>query len=117
MTADRGRAFARRARRTRAARAAAAALALGALAGCGTSELFGTYDLPESPEVANAPWPRLADTRIPPPPGTFGPGYPDPAEGVAVVSDLSGVADRSAERASALGQPVISEQGLRRLGR
>lgn len=112
MTADRGRDG-----RVRARRAGIAALALGLLTGCGTSELFGTYDLPESPDVAAAPWPRLVDTPTPLPQGSFGPGFPDPAQGVAVVSDLSAVAAVSAERAALLGQPVISEEGLRRLNR
>ncbi|MDT8344841.1 MAG: hypothetical protein RQ752_10465 [Thermohalobaculum sp.] len=117
MTADRGRAGLAIEGLAIAARAGAAGLALGLLSGCGTSELFGTYDLPESPGVADAPWPRLVDTPTPPPAGTFGPGIPDPAQGVAVVSDLSAIAAVSAERAALLGQPVISEEGLRRLNR
>jgi len=98
--------------------AAPALLALaGLLAGCGTSELFGTYDAPESPDVAEAPWPRLVDTPTPPPPGSYGPGVPDPAQGVAVVTDLSAVAADSAQRAGTLGEPVLAENELRRLRR
>ena len=63
-----------------------AALMLLALAGCGGDGLFRTYDLPESPDVATAPWPRLVDT--PPAPPTGSPAAPDPAEGRAVAAEL-----------------------------
>jgi len=99
-------------------RAGPALLTLAAvLAGCGTTELFGTYDVPESPEVAEAPWPRLVDTPTPPPQGTYGPGVPDPAQGVAVVSDLTSVATDSAARAETLRDPVLGESDLKQLRR
>ncbi len=61
--------------------AAPALLALaGLLAGCGTSELFGTYDAPESPDVAEAPWPRLVDTPTPPPPQSVAKPAPHPVD-------------------------------------
>ena len=57
-------------------------------AGCGTVALFGEYDIPESADVAEADWPRLAD--IPPAPsaGTYGEAAPDPAQGAAVAREL-----------------------------
>ena len=33
--------------------------------GCGRAELAKSYDLPESPEVEDAPWPRLIDAPAP----------------------------------------------------
>lgn len=92
-------------------------VALCLLAACGTTELFGEYELPESEDVASAPYPRLADTPIPPPPGTYGPGFPDPAAGKATVEELSAAAGAAALRARALEAPVLSEADRRRLGR
>lgn len=82
---------------------------LAALSGCGTIELFGKYDLPESPEVASAPWPRLVDTPDALPVGVYSPALPDPAEGVMAQSDLGAAAGRATARAAALSQPVIGE--------
>ena len=93
--------------------ALSAGLAL--LAACGTSELFGTYDLPESPDVAETDWPRLVDTPVPPPPRTYGPGYPDPAEGREIVSELGAASAAASVRAAQLGQPVLSESERSRL--
>jgi hypothetical protein len=87
----------------------AAMAVLAALGGCGTVELFGRYDLPESPEVATAPWPRLVDTPDAPPVGVYSPAVPDPAEGVLTQSDLGVVADDANARAAILSRPVIDE--------
>ena len=87
----------------------AAAAVLSALGGCGTVELFGKYDLPESPEVAAAPWPRLVDTPPAPPVGVYSPAVPDPAEGVVAQSDLGVAAAGANARATALSGPVIGE--------
>lgn len=109
------------------------------LAGCGATELFGRYDVPEAPGTADAPWPRLADTPQPPPAGTYDAAVPDPARGIAsaVALDLAAgeaerrrtatvgaVVDAAALRARAkaaearartLSEPVLSETDRRRL--
>jgi hypothetical protein len=87
----------------------AAATLLAGLAGCGTVELFGKYDLPESPEVAAAPWPRLVDTPAAPPVGVYTDEVPDPAEGVLAESDLGTAAASANARAADLSRPVIGD--------
>ncbi len=82
-------------------------------AGCGTAKLFHSYDLPESPDVAGAPWPELADTPDAPPVGS--PGVPDPAIGMATASDLGQVARDAEARAATLSGPVIGEAERARL--
>ena len=86
------------------------------LGACGTVELFGRYDLPESESVAEAPWPRLVDVPAAPPVGTFTPAVPDPAVGVAASTDLTAAARASALRAEALNAPVLSPADRRALG-
>jgi hypothetical protein len=83
--------------------------ALAGLAGCGTVELFGKYDLPESPEVAAAPWPRLVDTPDVPRVGVYSAAVPNPAEGAAAQTDLGAAAASANARAVELAQPVIGE--------
>lgn len=78
-----------------------------ALAGCGTVDLFGEYDIPESPDVAAAPWPRLAEVPEAPPRGSYTAAVPDPAVGVMARADLGRVATRAAARAAVLDDPVI----------
>ncbi len=91
--------------------AASALLAL--VAGCGSSNLFRSFDLPESPDVAAAPWPRLVDTPAAPPVGS--PGIPDPAIGMAVAADLAEAARAAEARAKELDGPVLSEADRARL--
>ncbi|MBY8976281.1 hypothetical protein KHP62_10710 [Rhodobacteraceae bacterium NNCM2] len=79
---------------------------------CGTIELFGTYDAPESAEVAATPWPRLVDVPEAPEVGTYTDAVPDPAQGVALQADLDSVAGDAALRAEKLGQPVLDEADL-----
>lgn len=94
------------------------ALALAsALAGCGTVGLFGTYDVPESEGVAEAPYPRLVDVPEAPASGEFGPGVPDPAVGVATQADLAAAAAEQNARAARVSQPVLTEADRRALGR
>lgn len=95
-----------------AARIAAVAAAL-ALAGCGTTELFGAYDVPESPGTAEAPWPRLVDTPTPPPAGQYDAAVPDPAEGVAAEAQLNILAASAEARALPLAAPVVDDEHLR----
>lgn len=86
---------------------AAALLAMLPLAGCGSIALFGKYDVPESPEVAAAPWPQLVDVPAALPPGSYGPSAPDPAIGVATQAALSRASAEAIPRATTLSQPVI----------
>ncbi len=85
------------------------------LSGCGTVELFGTYDLPESAEVSAADYPRLVDTPENLTPGTYSAAVPDPADGAAAQTDLSARAIAAESRAQALAEPVLSDAERRRL--
>lgn len=78
------------------------------LAGCGTVEVFGRYDLPESPEVETAPYPRLVDTPSAPAPGEYTAAVPDPADGARTQRNLSSEAVVADARARQLSEPVIS---------
>jgi len=84
-------------------------------AGCGTARLFHSYDLPESPDVADAPWPELVDTPDAPPVGS--PGVPDSAIGMATAADLGQAARDAEARAAGLTGPVIGEADRARLPR
>jgi len=95
----------------------AAFLLLLPLAGCGSAGLFRTHEVPESPGIADAPWPRLVDTPAAPTKGSYGTGVPDPAEGAAVTADLGQAAQDAAARAAALSAPVLTEAERRRLTR
>lgn len=76
-------------------------------AGCGSVALFGEYDIPESPEVAAAPWPRLIDVPEALPRGSYGPAAPDPAIGIATEIALEHASAEARPRAEALSRPVI----------
>ncbi|MEM9060244.1 MAG: hypothetical protein AAGD13_07245 [Pseudomonadota bacterium] len=86
------------------------------LSGCGTVGLFGAYDLPQSPEVAEAAWPRLIDTPPAPAPGEFTARVPDPATGERTQTDLSVASAFAEERAAVLSAPVISAEEKAALG-
>jgi len=75
--------------------------------GCGSIALFGEYDVPESPEVASAPWPQLVDVPEAPPIGSYGPATPDPAIGLATETALMRASAEARPRAETLAQPVI----------
>jgi hypothetical protein len=96
---------------------AAALLLLPSLAACGSASLFRTYDLPESPSVAEAPWPRLIDTPAALPAGEYGAGIPDPTQGAAVSADLGQIARDASAKAAALSAPVLTDAERRRLTR
>jgi hypothetical protein len=83
----------------------------GTLAGCGTRALFHTYDLPENPSVAAAPWPKLIDTPAAPPVGVYTPAVPDPAAGVLAQSDLAAAGAAADARAAELAAPVSAPVG------
>ena len=93
----------------------AALVLCGVVAGCGTVEVFGQYDLPEDPSVETTPYPRLVDTPAAPPPGSFTAAVPDPAEGARAQADLSAAAVVAEARANALAAPVISDAERARL--
>jgi hypothetical protein len=88
----------------------AAVLALGLLGGCEASRTIADYEVPDSPAVDAAAYPRLADGfthSAPPPPG------PDTAIGAAVTSTLTAEARANTARAAALAGPVTSAEALR----
>lgn len=87
------------------------------IASCGTVELFGLYDVPEQPETADAPWPRLVDVPEAPPVGSFTTEAPDPATGVALRVDLEAAAAQQNADARRLDAPVLTEADRRALGR
>jgi len=91
----------------------AASVLLALTSGCGTAKLFHSYDLPESPDVASAPWPELVDT--PDAPAVGSPGVPDPAIGMATAADLGQAARDAEARAATLSGPVIGEADRARL--
>lgn len=94
---------------------AAAFLLLLLLAGCGSAGLFRSHEVPESADLADAPWPRLVDTPAAPPRGEYAAGVPDPAQGAAASADLGQAARDAAARAEALSGPVLTEAERRRL--
>ncbi|MDF2234911.1 hypothetical protein P2H44_20315 [Albimonas sp. CAU 1670] len=92
------------------------------LAGCGLDDpltgprgAFAVLDLPETPDLADQPWPRLADVPDMPPPGEVGPGAPDPANGAEIAQSLQLEAAVAAARAETLGEPVIAPAEAARL--
>ena len=87
-----------------------------ALSGCGTVGLFGAYDLPPSPGVADAEWPRLIDTPEAPAVGEFTASVPDPATGERTQTDLAVASAFADERRVALAAPVISAEEKAALG-
>lgn len=80
------------------------------LASCGTVEVFGRYDLPESPEVEAAPYPRLVDTPSAPAQGEYTTAVPDPADGARTQRNLSSEAVLADARARQLSAPVIAPE-------
>jgi hypothetical protein len=94
-----------------------AAVLLLPLTACGSADLFRSHQMPESPGVADAPWPQLVDTPAAPPKGSYTDSVPDPAQGVATTVALAEEARTSAARAEALSAPVLSDADLRRLGK
>jgi len=80
------------------------------LTACGSVELFGRYDLPESPGVAEAPFPRLIDTPSAPPPGEFSAAVPNPETGTQTLSDLTSRQVVADVRATQTSRPVISDE-------
>lgn len=88
----------------------AVAVATLALAGCDAADMFDKFDLPEGPEVATAPWPRLVDVPSAPPVGTYTEAVPDPAVGAQVIENLSVEAAVAKARAEPLNEPVIAPE-------
>jgi hypothetical protein len=78
--------------------------------GCAARRELAGYQVPESPRLDAAPWPRLADgpTHGRPP----GPG-PDTATGAIVAAELTASAREQAAEARRLAQPVLDVAPLR----
>ena len=79
------------------------------LAGCGTVEVFGKYDLPEDPSVESTPYPRLVDTPTAPAVGEYSAAVPDPERGAGVTRDLTTEAALASVRARELSAPILSD--------
>jgi len=75
-------------------------------AACGDPEIFDRVATPESPDVAAAPFPKLADTPAAPPTGVFTAATPDPANGDAALIELATEAETSERRRKAVEGPV-----------
>lgn len=86
-----------------------AAALLAGLAGCDTYTLFTGNEIPESAEVGATPYPRLVSVPEAPPPGEFDQNVPDPAQGTAILVDLSATANAAARRAEILNDPVLTD--------
>lgn len=75
-------------------------------AACGDPEIFDRVTAPESPGVAAAPYPKLAETPTAPPAGVYTAAAPDPAQGDAILIDLAAEAETSETRRKAVEGPV-----------
>ena len=73
---------------------------------CGDPEIFDRVTAPESPGVAAAPYPKLAETPSAPPAGVYTAASPDPAQGDAILIDLATEAETSEIRRKAVEGPV-----------
>lgn len=113
-------------RTRRAGGVAAALLAIAGLVGCASEgPLIGGPDLPESPDVETAEWPRLID--VPPPEELTGENSvaAKRAKGQGIQTEIDGEAARLARQAAAMRNRSVFSDGdvdaeaaeLRRLGR
>ena len=75
-------------------------------AACGDPEIFDRVAAPESPEVASAPYPKLADTPSAPPVGGYTSATPDPANGDTALIELATEVETSERRRKAVEGPV-----------
>lgn len=73
---------------------------------CGDPEIFDRVAAPESPGVAEAPYPKLSDTPPVPPIGVYTAAAPDPAKGDATLIELASEAETSETRRRAVAGPV-----------
>lgn len=76
------------------------------LSACGDPDIFARVNPPESEGVADAAYPRLADTPATPPLGTYTAAAPDPATGDAVFIELSAEAEIQETRRKKIAGPV-----------
>ncbi len=74
-------------------------------AACGDPEIFDRVAAPESPGVAEAPYPKLADTPPAPPQGVYTAAAPDPANGDATLIELSAEASTADARRAKIEGP------------
>lgn len=82
------------------------ALAALMTAACGDPEIFDRVAPPESARVAEAPYPKLADTPASPPVGVYTTATPDPANGDAALIELAAEAATAASRKAKVEGPV-----------
>ncbi len=75
-------------------------------AACGDPEIFDRVAAPESARVAEAPYPKLADTPPAAPVGVHTAATPDPANGDAALIELSSDAAAAEARKSRIEGPV-----------
>ena len=77
-----------------------------ALSACGDPDIFARVAPPEGEGVAAAPYPRLADAPATPPLGVHTKAAPDPANGDAVLIELSAEAETQEIRRKKIEGPV-----------
>lgn len=75
-------------------------------AACGDPEIFDRVAAPESPGVAEAAYPKLADTPPSAPVGVYTTAAPDPANGDAVLIELASEASDADTRKAKIEGPV-----------
>ncbi len=75
-------------------------------AACGDPEIFDRVSAPESPGVAEAPYPKLANTPSAPPLNVHTAATPDPANGDATLIELAAEASTAESRRIRLEGPV-----------
>lgn len=75
-------------------------------AACGDPEIFDRVAAPENASVAEALYPKLADTPPVPPTNFYTAAAPDPANGDATLIELASEAETSETRRKAVEGPV-----------
>ncbi|MDG1210551.1 MAG: hypothetical protein P8I56_04785 [Paracoccaceae bacterium] len=75
-------------------------------AACGDPEIFDRVAAPEGPVVAEAPYPKLADTPSVPPAGVYTKAAPDPSNGDATFIELAAEAEAHETRRKVVEGPV-----------
>ncbi len=75
-------------------------------AACGDPGIFDRVAAPESASVADATYPKLADTPAAPPLGVYTAAAPDPANGDTALIELASEAESQEARRKAVEGPV-----------
>ncbi|MEM7669555.1 MAG: hypothetical protein AAF317_10460, partial [Pseudomonadota bacterium] len=84
--------------------------------GCGTIGLFGSYDVRESADVADAEWSRLVDVPQAPEVGAYSDSVPDPAIGIALGADVGQITSEADAKAQRLAAPVLTDEDRAAMG-